>query len=255
MSDEMKNEEVKETKEEKIPSMDDFKDELEASYKMHSSGKRADMAQWDKLKDDLDNKLNVEVEIGEAVKGGLTTTLEGIRAFIPASKVALGFVEEDKLKDYIGKRMLVRVITADPEQNKLVLSAKDILREEADKVKAEKAAAIQPGLVTEGTVETIKEYGAFVNIGDGVTGLLHVSQISNKRIKDPSAVLQQGQKVTVMVTAVKDGKISLSMKALEAEKEEKQEKKERENFHENFKGDAALTTSFGDLMKKSGIKF
>ena len=71
------------------------------------------------------------------------------------------------------------------------------------------------GLVTEGTVETLQPYGAFVNLGNGLSGLVHISQISQKRIKKPSEVLSVGDKVKVQITAIKDGKISLSMKALE----------------------------------------
>ena len=107
--------------------------------------------------------------------------------------------------------------------------------------------AVQVGLVTEGTVETIKPYGAFVNIGDGVTGLLHVSQISNKRIKTPEDVLSVGDKVTVKVTAVKDGRISLSMKALLAE-EEKQE----EEISFELPKTEEIGTSLGSLFK--GLK-
>lgn len=270
MADEVKNEEKKE---EAIPSMDDFKEELEASLKQHARGKRADMAQWEKLQDDLDNKTDVEVEVNEAVKSGVTTTLEGIRAFIPASKLSLGYVDEKDLPEWVGKKLMVRVITADPDKNRLVLSAKDILREEADKKKAEKAAQVEVGQVLEGTVETLQNYGAFVDIGDGVTGLLHISQISNKRIKHPSVVLKEGQKVTVKVIDVKDGRISLSMKALEAGADDQDETKdraerhdhrdrgerrsrdERDNYKNDFKGDGAVTTSLGSLMKKSGIKF
>ena len=244
-----------EVKEEAIPSMDDFKEELEASFKQNARGKRADMSLWEKIVEDFNNKAQVEVEIKEAVKSGVTAQLNGVRAFIPASKLSLGFVEEDKLKDFIGKRVVARIITAEPEQNKLVLSVRDILRDEANKAKSEKAAQVQTGLVTEGKVESIKDYGCFVDIGDGVTGLLHVSQISNKRIKTPSEVLKEGDTVKVQVIGVKDGRISLSIKALEAEKKERQEKKERDNFHENYKGDGAVSLSLGDLMKKNGIKF
>ena len=90
---------------------------------------------------------------------------------------------------------------------------------------------------------------------DGVTGLLHVSQISNKRVKSPADVLKEGQTVKVQVIGVKDGKISLSMKALEAEKQERKEKQEREDFRANYKESGAATSSFAEIMKKSGIKF
>ncbi len=247
-------EQVKKVAQEKIPSMDDFKDELEASFKKHANAKRVDMSKWEKVLDDFENKSTLEVEISEAVKSGVTATLDGLRAFIPASKLSLGFIKEDELKDWVGKKLNVRVITAEPENNKLVLSARDVLRDEQEKVKEKKAAEIQVGLVTEGKVESIKDYGAFVDIGDGVTGLLHVSQISNKRIKTPSEVLKEGQTVQVQVTGIKDGKISLSMKSLETERKERKEKQERDDFRANYKETGSATTSLGDLMKKSGIK-
>lgn len=246
---------IKKVAEEKIPSMDDFKDELEASFKKHANAKRVDMSKWEKILDDFENKNTLQVEISEAVKSGVTTTLDGLRAFIPASKLSLGFIKEDELKDWVGKKLNVRIITAEPENNKLVLSARDVLREEQEKAKEEKAAKIQVGLVTEGKVDSIKDYGAFVDIGDGVTGLLHVSQISNKRIKSPSDVLKEGQTVEVQVTAIKDGKISLSMKTLETERKERKEKQEHDDFKANYKESGAATSSLGELMKKNGIKF
>ncbi len=246
---------IKKVAEEKIPSMDDFKDELEASFKKHANAKRVDMSKWEKILDDFENKNTLQVEISEAVKSGVTTTLDGLRAFIPASKLSLGFIKEDELKDWVGKKLNVRIITAEPENNKLVLSARDVLREEQEKAKEEKAVKIQVGLVTEGKVDSIKDYGAFVDIGDGVTGLLHVSQISNKRIKSPSDVLKEGQTVEVQVTAIKDGKISLSMKTLETERKERKEKQEHDDFKANYKESGAATSSLGELMKKNGIKF
>ena len=246
---------IKKVAEEKIPSMDDFKDELEASFKKHANAKRVDMSKWEKILDDFENKNTLQVEISEAVKSGVTTTLDGLRAFIPASKLSLGFIKEDELKDWVGKKLNVRIITAEPENNKLVLSARDVLREEQEKAKEEKAAKIQVGLVTEGKVDSIKDYGAFVDIGDGVTGLLHVSQISNRRIKSPSDVLKEGQTVEVQVTAIKDGKISLSMKTLETERKERKEKQEHDDFKANYKESGAATSSLGELMKKNGIKF
>jgi len=109
---------------------------------------------------------------------------------------------------------------------------------------------VKVGLVTEGTVETIKDYGAFVNIGHGVTGLLHVSQISQKRIKTPSDVLKEGQTVKVKVTKVADGRISLSMKALDDS-----QPAEETSHEEHFKLPKSenIGTGLGDLLK--GFKF
>lgn len=203
---------------------------------------------WDKLKELLESKETVTVTISEAVKSGVVTFLEGIRAFIPASKLSLDYIEDDKLADFVGKKLDVRVITADEKDQKLVLSAKEILREKAGAERAQKVSNVQVGLVTEGTVESLQDYGAFVNLGNGLSGLVHISQISNQRIAHPSAVLKVGEKVKVKVTAIKDGKLSLSMKALQdvAATEITEEKIE-------YESDGNATTSLADLLKKAGF--
>ena len=203
---------------------------------------------WDKLKALLESKENVTVTISEAVKSGVVCYLEGIRAFIPASKLSLNYIEEEALKDFVGKKLEVRVITADEKDKKLVLSAREILREKADEERAQKVSNVQVGLVTEGTVESLQDYGAFINLGNGLSGLVHISQISNTRIAHPSAVLKVGDKVKVKVTAIKDGKLSLSMKALQdvAATEITEEKIE-------FESEGEATTSLADLLKKAGF--
>ena len=107
-----------------------------------------------------------------------------------------------------------------------------------------KVAEIKEGEVLTGKVETIKDYGAFVDLGDGVSGLVHISQISLDRIKHPSVVLKEGQEVQVKVIGNKDGKISLSMKALEEKPEEEEivEKVEIPKAEE-------IGTSLGSLFK------
>ena len=189
---------------------------------------------WDRLTSLLESKDSVEVKITGVTKAGVITMLEGVRGFIPASKLSLGYIAEDELPNWIGKTIETRVITAEKDGRKLVLSAKEILREKEAQERKDAAALVKVGLVTEGVVETIKDYGAFVNLGKGVTGLLHVSQISQKRIKTPSEVLEQGQKVKVKVTKVADGRISLSMKALEEsaapEKRQKRRKRSPSSF-------------------------
>ena len=203
---------------------------------------------WDKLNELLNSGEYVDVKVIEAVKGGVVAFLEGIRGFIPASKVALTYVEDEGLNDYVGKTLKVKVITADKEDKKLVLSAKEYLKEQADRERAGKISNLEVGLVTEGTVESIQNYGAFVNLGNGLSGLVHISQICNQRIAHPSAVLKVGEKVKVKVTAIKEGKISLSMKALEeiAATEITEEKIE-------YESDGDATTSLADLLKKAGF--
>jgi small subunit ribosomal protein S1 len=172
-------------------------------------------AAWDHVRSLLESKEAITVKISGITKAGAIASIDGIRAFIPASKLSLGYVPEDDLVNWIGREIEVRVITADEKDNRLVLSAKEILREKEAEERKKSAAAIHVGAVLEGTVETLKDYGAFVSLAKGVTGLLHVSQISSKRIKTPSEVLKSGQTIKVKVTKVADGRISLSMKGLE----------------------------------------
>ena len=203
---------------------------------------------WDKLKELLDNETYVDVKVSEAVKSGCVAYLEGIRGFIPASKLDLQYVEEDKIPEYVGKTLKVKLITVDKENGKLVMSAREFLKEKADKERAEMISNVEVGLVTEGVVESLQNYGAFVNLGNGMTGLVHISQICNQRIAHPSSVLKVGQKVKVKVTAIKDGKLSLSMKALEeiAATEITEEKIE-------FKSEGEATTSLADMLRKAGF--
>lgn len=206
---------------------------------------------WDRLTSLLESKDSVEVKITGVTKAGVITMLEGVRGFIPASKLSLGYIAEDELPNWIGKTIETRVITAEKDGRKLVLSAKEILREKEAQERKDAAALVKVGLVTEGVVETIKDYGAFVNLGKGVTGLLHVSQISQKRIKTPSEVLEQGQKVKVKVTKVADGRISLSMRALE-ESAAPEAAEEKEEISFKLPKSESIGTGLGALLK--GLK-
>ena len=160
---------------------------------------------WERLLSLLTSKEPVQVKINGVTKAGVTTVLEGVRGFIPASKLSLGFVSDDDLNNWVGKSVEARVITAEKDGRKLVLSSKEILREKEAQERKDAAAQVKVGMVTEGTVETIKDYGAFVNLGKGVTGLLHVSQISPKRIKTPADVLKEGETVKVTIEIVETG--------------------------------------------------
>ncbi len=195
---------------------------------------------WDVLKGYMDENKDLTVKINDVTNGGAICYVEGIRGFIPASQLALDYVED--VSEWKGKTVKVRVITVDEAQEKLVLSAKVILKEEAAQVHAHKVAMIIPGTVLEGVVESLTAYGAFVNIGDGLSGLVHVSQISQKRIRKPSEVLHVGDKVKAKVLNTNDGKISLSMKALV----EDMEAEEVEEF--NFESEGEATTSLGSLF-------
>ena len=200
------------------------------------------MLAWDRLKELQDSGEVLDVVGMGMVYGGAIAYVEGVRGFIPASRLALEFVEDTEV--FLNKPIQVRVIEVDKAKKRLVLSAREILRERAEVEKRNKISNIQVGFVTEGTVESLQPYGAFVELGNGVSGLVHISQICEKRIRKPSEVLSVGDKVKVKVIAIKDGKLSLSIK----EASDLMAKEvEEESFELPESGEEA-TTSLGALF-------
>ena len=209
--------------------------------------KRADnILAWDFLTEAKENAQVFNVKITEAVKGGVVTYLKGIRAFIPASGLALAYVENTE--EFVGKHISVRIIEVDEDDKKLILSAKSVLREEEAKMTEEKMSKIAIGTVMTGKVERLENYGAFVRLPDGLSGLVHISQMSEKRIKHPKEVLSENDEVKVMVIDIKDGKLSLSMtKALENEAVD-----DTDSIPVEYSTGDTPTTSFADLLR--GLK-
>lgn len=211
------------------------------------SGKEAnEVLAWDKLKEYQEQETELSVKITGIVPSGVVAYLEGIRGFIPASQLALSYVEVDD--SWLGKELEVRVITVEESKKKLVMSAKVILKEKAAQEHDRKISMLVPGTVLEGVVESLMPYGAFVDIGDGISGLVHISQISTKRIGKPSEVLSVGQKVKVKILNTNDHKVSLSMRALEEEMVDTDRPGEVKEYISKEKA----FTSLGDLL--AGIK-
>lgn len=195
---------------------------------------------WNMVADYLEQKTVLTVKIEGVVNGGVIAMVEGIRGFIPASQLSLSYVEN--LDDFLLQEIEVQVIEANQADNRLILSARNLLKAKQKAKREALIASVKIGTVMDGTVESIQNYGAFIDLGNKLSGLVHVSQISDKRIKSPADVLEVGQNVTVKVIGVKDGKISLSMKALIEPKEEVVEKVEIPKA-EN------IGTNLGDLFK------
>ena len=199
---------------------------------------------WDELKKDLEAKKVLSVKISEAVKAGVVAYVEGIRGFIPASQLSLSYVEN--LDEWVGRQVDARVITVDEEKKRLVLSAKEVEKERKEEETNHKIAMLVPGTITEGVVESLMPYGAFISLSDGLSGLVHISQISQRRIKKPSEVLKVGDRVKVKILNTNDNKISLSMKAVEETTENGEEEKVSAA---QYSSREAVTTSLGDLLK------
>lgn len=196
---------------------------------------------WNLVQSYLENQTTLPVKIEGIVNGGAIAMVEGLRGFIPASRLSLSYIED--LETYLLKDIEVRVIEANQAENRLILSAREILREKEKEAKEALLASVEVGSVLTGTVETLQSYGAFVRLENGLSGLVHISQISTERIKTPEQVLHEGDTVDVKVIGIKDGKISLSMKAL------MEAKKEEEEVHVELPKSEAIGTSLGDLLK------
>jgi small subunit ribosomal protein S1 len=161
------------------------------------------------------------VEVGQIVdclvnktnKGGLEVSIGSMRAFLPAGQVDLAYVES--LEPFVGQKLQVKIIEANQKKKNLVVSRRALLAEERKGLEKEFWESVTEGEEFTGRVKTIKDYGAFIDLG-GADGFLHIGQIAWTHIKHPNEVLSEGQEVTVKVQKVEKDKkkISLSMKEL-----------------------------------------
>lgn len=230
-------EEVKET-------MEQFEEQLEESLKKAETNEDAVWAHLEQMKENGDI---LSLTVGGVVNGGVIVYVEGIRGFIPASLLSTKYVED--LNIWLQKEVEAKIITVEPENQRLVLSAKAVAREKERMEREKKINDLKVGTVVEGTVENLMPYGAFVAIGDGISGLIHISQMSQKRVKTPEEVVKEGQKVTVKIIKVSNGKVSLSMKALEEDAQAAERAKEvGVEYTEEAAG-----TSLGDLLAKINL--
>lgn len=169
---------------------------------------------WKEVRDAFENDQLVECVGKETNKAGLVVSIKSLRGFIPLSQGDVKFVKS--LDNLVGQTFQVKVIDIDEHKNRLVLSRKAVLEAEREQKRAEALQNIEEGAVLEGTVVKIMPYGAFIDLG-GVEGLLHISDISWKRVSSVDAVLQVGEKLNVLVQKFDQerNRISLSLKALQ----------------------------------------
>ena len=166
-----------------------------------------------------------DVEVGALVKGtvvginkgGLELKVAGARGFLPASQIALQHVAD--LSSYGGQTLVCEVLEVDQEKRTLVLSRRSVLEEELRERREESMVGIASGAVVRGKVKRLESYGAFVEIAPGLEGLLHVSNLSHRRVERPEEVLKLGQELEVLVLEVSPDKkrIGLGRKQLEAD--------------------------------------
>jgi len=199
-------------------------------------------ASLDLLRQMYENRLPVEAKVAGRNKGGFDVNIGGLRAFCPLSQIALGKIENPD--QFIGQAYEFRVTELSDDGRRIVVSRAALMKEAAQQKADETRKAITPGAELEGTIKTITPFGAFVDLG-GVDGLLHVSEMSRRRVTDPKEVVTLGQHVRVKVIKIEnDGKrISLSMK--DQEPDPWSDVGDRYPAGAPFNGTIVRTTDFG----------
>lgn len=173
------------------------------------SKRKADAARaWVVLEEAQEKGEAIEAPVVERVKGGLLVDV-GVRGFVPASQVDRRFV--DNLEQFIGQVWKLKVMEMDRERNNVVLSRRAVLEEEFQSQKQEIYDSLKTGEIVDGEVKRITDFGAFVDIGNGVEGLLHVSEMAFSRVKHPSDVVAEGDKIKVMILGVDKERERLSL--------------------------------------------
>lgn len=176
---------------------------------------------WEEVEEAIKKKTPLELVVQDANKGGLLLTWQGLQGFLPASQLKTEHyprvADGDKMKileelrRLVGEKITVTVIGATQDDGKLVFSEKDVEKEETT---AEEAEQYNVGDILEGEVTGVVDFGVFVKVNENLEGLVHISELDWSLVEDPRQHVQVGEKVKVKVIEVKDGKVSLSIKAL-----------------------------------------
>lgn len=185
--------------------------EEDGIYEVTIPGAAVSVEDWS----DLQVGQLVDAKIVGTNTGGLDASVNNIRGFVPASQISVGRTED--FNQYLGKKLLCEITEVNPGRKRLVLSHRRVVEKELEALKEENFKTMEVGQVVEGTVTRIQDFGAFVDIGGGVEGLLHISKLSWDNVKHPSDVLSQGQKVTVKIDRIQadKGRIGLSLRDMQ----------------------------------------
>jgi ribosomal protein S1 len=186
------------------------RNEDDGLYEVAPANRAVAVEDWSQL----EAGMVVEARVTAANKGGLECEVAGLRGFMPASLVSTWRIEN--LEEMVGQTLESLVTEIVPAARRLVLSRRAVIEKQAAEAKAKMLETLEPGTELDGIVRSVREFGAFVDIGNGVEGLVHVSELSWDRVANPADVLEQGQKIRVVVKKVDHatGKIGLSAREI-----------------------------------------
>jgi small subunit ribosomal protein S1 len=211
-------------------------------YELSLTNAAVDIGNWDEVQ----TGQVVDVTITGANKGGLECQIAGIRGFIPMGQISIYRVENPE--EFVGQRLTCVITEANRGRKNLVLSHRALMERERKEQKQKLLAELAPGQIREGTVRSLQDFGAFVDLG-GVDGMIHVSQMSWERVNHPKEVLTVGQAVKVRIEKINQetGKISLAYRDLGANPWDEAEK----NFPvgARVKGTVSKLMQFGAFVK------
>lgn len=228
--------------------------ENEEGYLELSLTEASHQQMWQEIREIFEKDESLKVKISGANLGGLTTEINSIKAFIPVSQLSNDHYPRvndgnrakiaEELGKFIGQELTVKIIDVNPRTNKLILSERAAAEQNVKELLSQYAV----GQVIDGIISGIADFGAFMRFADnpGIEGLIHISEIDHKMIDNPKEVVRVGDLVKAQIVEIKDGKVSLSLKALKPDPWLKVEEKYRAG--ETVEGSVAKFTPFGAFV-------
>jgi small subunit ribosomal protein S1 len=200
---------------------------------------------WRRIEASAESGEAVEGTVIEVVKGGLIIDL-GVRGFLPASLVDIRRVPN--LDEYMGTKIETKVIELNRSRNNVVLSRRAVLEEERKEVRQQILDRLQPGLVVEGQISNIVDFGAFVDL-DGIDGLIHISELSWSHVNHPSEILNIGDTVQVKVLDIDRDRQRISLGLKQTQEDPWQRIMDTYNINDELEGKVTKVVTFGAFVE------